>query len=130
MKEPPCGSSVVTTMIGFAETRNQLLPTLQVAGKIYQGLLRYSFELKPTPCLAKSWTISPDGRVYTFALEPNVKWHDGEPVTPDTAQRGQSVDKAIWNLVDEQKPAGDKFNDEDDEAHHDERRQQAVRALE
>ena len=62
---------------------NQLLPTLEVAGKIYQSLLRYSFDLKPTPCLARSWTISPDGRVYTFALEPNVKWHDGEPFTAD-----------------------------------------------
>ncbi len=62
---------------------NQLLPTLQVAGKIYQSLLRYSFELKPMPCLAKSWTISPDGRVYTFTLQPNVKWHDGEAFTAD-----------------------------------------------
>ena len=56
---------------------------MQVAGKIYQSLLRYSFELKPTPCLARSWAISPDGHVYTFALEPNMKWHDGQPFTAD-----------------------------------------------
>ena len=62
---------------------NQLLPTLMVGGKIYQSLLRYGFDLKPTPCLAQSWTISPDGTVYTFKLQPNVKWHDGEPFTAD-----------------------------------------------
>ena len=60
---------------------NPLLPTQLVAGKIYQGLLRYSFDLKPLPSLAKSWTISPDGKTYVFELERNVKWHDGKPFT-------------------------------------------------
>jgi peptide/nickel transport system substrate-binding protein len=50
---------------------------------MFQSLLRYSFDLKPLPCLAKSWTVSPDGLVYTFALEPNVTWHDGVPFTAD-----------------------------------------------
>jgi peptide/nickel transport system substrate-binding protein len=60
---------------------NQLLPTMVVAGKITQSLLRYGFDLKPLPSLAKSWTISPDGLVYTFTLQDNVKWHDGTPFT-------------------------------------------------
>jgi len=60
---------------------NPLLPTQLVAGKIYQGLLRYSFDLKPLPSLARAWTISPDGRTYVFELERNVKWHDGKPFT-------------------------------------------------
>ena len=62
---------------------NPLLPTQLVAGKIYQGLLRYGFDLKPLPSLAKSWTISPDGKTYTFELERNVKWHDGKPFTAE-----------------------------------------------
>ena len=40
---------------------NQQAPTQLVAGKIYQGLLRYDFALKPLPSLAKSWIVSPDG---------------------------------------------------------------------
>ena len=68
---------------GLILALNQLLPTLVVAGKIYQGLLRYSFDLKPQPALAKSWTISPDGLVYTFNLEPDVIRHDGESFTAD-----------------------------------------------
>jgi peptide/nickel transport system substrate-binding protein len=58
-------------------------PTWIVSPKIYQGLLRYSADLKPMPNLAKSWTISPDGKTYTFKLQENVKWHDGAPFSAD-----------------------------------------------
>ena len=71
--EPP------TLMIGI----NQTTPTAVVAGKIYESLLRYDTDLKPMPGLAKSWTISPDGKTYTFNLQQNVKWHDGKPFTAD-----------------------------------------------
>jgi peptide/nickel transport system substrate-binding protein len=60
---------------------NLQAPTQTVAGKIYEGLLRFDKDLKPQPCLAKSWTVSPDGLSYTFKLEPNVKWHDGQLFT-------------------------------------------------
>lgn len=62
---------------------NQQAPTQLVAGKIYQGLLRYDFDLKPLPSLAKSWTVSADGLSYTFKLEEGVKWHDGKPFTAE-----------------------------------------------
>ncbi|MCU1662154.1 MAG: peptide transporter substrate-binding protein [Pseudonocardia sp.] len=32
------------------------------------------------PGLAESWEISPDGKVYTFHIRPNVKFHDGTPL--------------------------------------------------
>lgn len=31
--------------------------------------------------LAENWTISPDGLTYEFKLRPNVKFHDGTPLT-------------------------------------------------
>ncbi|MET4491208.1 ABC transporter substrate-binding protein [Bradyrhizobium sp. LA7.1] len=58
-------------------------PTQTVAGKIYQSLLTYDFDLKPQPVLAKSWTVSDDGLTYTFKLQENVRWHDGKPFTAD-----------------------------------------------
>ncbi len=46
---------------------------------IFPGLVRPDEQLKATPDLAESWTQSDDGLTYTFALRPNVKWHDGQP---------------------------------------------------
>ena len=33
--------------------------------------------------LAQSWTVSPDGALYTFKLAPNAKFHDGSLVTSE-----------------------------------------------
>lgn len=35
------------------------------------------------PKLAKSFTISPDGKVYTIKLRRGIKWSDGKPITAD-----------------------------------------------
>jgi peptide/nickel transport system substrate-binding protein len=62
---------------------NQQGPTQYVAGKIYESLLTYGFDLKPQPSLAKSWEISDDGLTYTFHLQQGVTWHDGQPFSAD-----------------------------------------------
>lgn len=62
---------------------NQQGPTLAAAPKMFQGLVTFSPTLEPLPLLAKSWTISPDGKEYVFSLQENVKWHDGQPFTAD-----------------------------------------------
>ena len=33
--------------------------------------------------MAKSWTLSADKKTYTFHLQDNVKFHDGQPMTAD-----------------------------------------------
>lgn len=58
-------------------------PTQMVAGNIYESLLRYDENLQPMPSLAKSWEVSEDGLTYTFHLEEDVKWHDGEDFTSE-----------------------------------------------
>jgi peptide/nickel transport system substrate-binding protein len=56
-------------------------PALTVSAKVTEGLLEYDFDINPKPLLATEWTISPDGKTYTFKLRPNVKFHDGKPFT-------------------------------------------------
>jgi peptide/nickel transport system substrate-binding protein len=41
------------------------------------------YTLDPKPWLAESWTISNDGKSYTFKLRQDVKWHDGTPLTAE-----------------------------------------------
>lgn len=61
---------------------NRLGPATFVGNKIYDSLLGYAQQgVTPIPRLASAWTVSADGRVYTFTLRPGVKWHDGQPFT-------------------------------------------------
>lgn len=53
--------------------------THTVTGNIYSGLLFLDDKLTPQPDLAESWTVSPDGKVYTFKLRQGASWHDGQP---------------------------------------------------
>ena len=62
---------------------NSQAPTLICASKIYQSLFEFSPALEPKPLLAKSWSLSDDKKTYTFKLQENVKWHDGQPMTAD-----------------------------------------------
>ena len=49
--------------------------------EIFSGLVALNTDLELVPDLAESWEISPEGKVYTFYLRPEAKFHDGEPVT-------------------------------------------------
>ncbi|HBF36254.1 MAG TPA: ABC transporter substrate-binding protein, partial [Firmicutes bacterium] len=54
---------------------------------IYETLVKY----KPgstavEPCLATSWTQSPDGLVWTFKLRKGVKFHDGTPFNAEAVK--------------------------------------------
>ena len=50
---------------------------------VFEGLVGLNERLEPVPRLAKSWEQSPDGKVITFRLRKEVKWHDGKPFTAD-----------------------------------------------
>ena len=55
-----------------------------VAQQLFDGLVEFNLDTyKIEPALAESWTISPDGKVYTFKLRQGVKWSDGEPFNAD-----------------------------------------------
>jgi peptide/nickel transport system substrate-binding protein len=82
---PAFGDIIVEGSIGDA---SNLIPILssdstshQIAGLVYNGLVKYDKDLKIVGDLAESWEISPDGLTIVFHLRKGVKWHDGHPFT-------------------------------------------------
>ena len=52
-----------------------------VVVELFSGLVTLNTDLELVPDIAERWEISADGLQYTFYLRPNVKFHDGKPVT-------------------------------------------------
>ena len=50
---------------------------------LFEGLLKVDRSGKVVPALAKSYTVSNDGKEYTFTLHPGIKFHDGKPCTAE-----------------------------------------------
>ena len=83
--KPAYGDTIITASIGEA---SNLIPILagdsashDVAGHIYNGLVKYDKNLNIVSVLAESWEISKDNLSITFHLRKDVKWHDGTPFT-------------------------------------------------
>jgi peptide/nickel transport system substrate-binding protein len=68
-----------------------------IAGEmVYESLFTWDSKLQPQPMMAKSWTTSPDGKVWRFTLREGLTFHTGEPVTVDdviaSTQRWMAID--------------------------------------
>ncbi|MDB5271453.1 MAG: transporter substrate-binding protein [Hymenobacter sp.] len=46
--------------------------------QLFNGLMELDSTLLPVPALARRYSISPDGRQYTFVLRPGVRFHDSD----------------------------------------------------
>jgi peptide/nickel transport system substrate-binding protein len=53
------------------------------------------------PDLAERWTVSPDGKTYTFVLRPGVKFTNGMPVTSADVQFSleRAIKSANWSFL-------------------------------
>lgn len=69
-----------------------------VAGLIFNGIVKYNTDLKVIGDLAESWTISPDGMVITFRLKKGVRWADGVEFTAEDVLFG------FKTIIDEKTP--------------------------
>jgi peptide/nickel transport system substrate-binding protein len=84
--KPSDGGTVFRRLPGDVSTMNPLLPTSHydrwVSHYLFTPMVDFDVNLQPTPGLAKSWEISPDGKVFTFHLDPKATFDDGLPVRP------------------------------------------------
>ncbi len=70
---------------GEIDNFNPLIGLFGAAGYI-RGLLFDTLLIMPSnrsycPWLAQSWTVNEKNLTITFKLRPNLKWHDGQPLT-------------------------------------------------
>ncbi len=86
-EEPAQGDALVVGSIGDA---SRLLPILatdsasgDIVGLLFNGLLKYDAQLRIVGDLAESWKVDDGGLTLTFTLRPNLRWHDGVPLTAD-----------------------------------------------
>ncbi len=82
------------TTIGL-DTLNPFTSVIGTAAlfpQIYPTLVQSDENLETTGDWAESWTVSPDGKVYTFTLKAGGKWSDGKPLTAaDAAYTGNLI---------------------------------------
>src|SRR2546425_3198380 len=64
------------------ETESAITPFL-VLYAIHDALVKPMPGGPMTPCLAESWSASPDGLTYEFVLRKGVRFHNGDPVTAE-----------------------------------------------
>lgn len=50
---------------------------------LYEGLLIQDGAGELAPGTAESWTVSPDGKTYIFALRQEARWSNGDPVVAE-----------------------------------------------
>ncbi len=83
---PSRGGTLTEGEVGNPRFVNPLLalsdPDRDLTALTYAGLMGES-ATGLTPVLAESYTISPDGKVYTFTLRKGITFTDGTPITAD-----------------------------------------------
>jgi peptide/nickel transport system substrate-binding protein len=85
-----CGASVAATPLRISITSdirstepgvNRDANTDAFLLHIVEGLVAYGEDAEIKPLLADSWSVSPDGKVYTFKLRSGVTFQNGAPLT-------------------------------------------------
>lgn len=74
-------SGIVSLDPAFAKD----LPHIWVCNQLYNGLLALNEKMEVIPAIAKSWTISDDGKEYLFNLKTDIYFHG------ISGQKGRSV---------------------------------------
>lgn len=85
-KAEATSSRIVFSSLGDPKTFNPALSQEYPNVFLYtvEGLTTLDGEAgEVVPALAESWTMSEDGKTFTFTLREGLQWSDGEPLTAD-----------------------------------------------
>jgi peptide/nickel transport system substrate-binding protein len=85
---PAQGGTLSEGIVGSPHFVNPLYASSQadqdIAELVYSGLMRFDTETGTLiPDLASDYSVSPDGKTYTFTLRSDARFHDGTAVTAD-----------------------------------------------
>ena len=79
------GGSLINAMAGEPSNLIAMIAgdsaSSQIAGNIFNSLVKYDENLNYAPDLAESWKISNNQKTITFKLKKGLKWSDGAPLT-------------------------------------------------
>ena len=79
-----------TTLVYGSSDYTRINPAMDEHGEInlllFNGLTGHDGDNAVVPALAKSWDFDEETCTYTFHLEEDVRWHDGEPFTAEDVQ--------------------------------------------
>ncbi|HEY0687739.1 MAG TPA: ABC transporter substrate-binding protein, partial [Kribbella sp.] len=81
--------------LDFTTTDGAAIPQA-LLDNVYDGLVKQDENGKIVPDLAKSWTVSPDRKTYTFALVDNAKFTNDKPFTAADAVFSINRVKSKW----------------------------------
>ena len=74
--------TLATRWLDTAETESEITPFM-ILYALHDALVKPMPGNLYAPCLAESWTMSKDGRVWEFVLRRGIKFHNGDPVTAE-----------------------------------------------
>ena len=85
--DPAYGGTYVEGVAGVPQYLNPVIAATDVdqdvARLAFSGLTRYDQAGAIVPDLASNFHTESDGRIWTFDIRDDAKWHDGQPVTAD-----------------------------------------------
>ncbi len=83
--QPADGSAYAEGVLGPLDNLNPLFAgsdaEVSATKLIFSGLLNYDTNGHLQADVAQSVEASPNGKIYTINLKPDLQWHDGKPVT-------------------------------------------------
>ena len=70
---------------------------------LYNRLIEYDDDMNVIPSLAKSWTVSPDRKTYTFSIRNDVFFHDNDAFADGKGRKmtAQDVAYSLGRIIDE-----------------------------